>query len=167
MTARVAGPGGGRGEQRKQADVAFNVQASIMIDRPVTEVFAFVANFENHPLWERNFQQVERLPGPDGVGSTYRCVFKVPGRTVSSTLEITEFEPDRRIAFRADQPATARPVGAIGFSAEGARTRVTLEPRPELSGFVKMLQPVMSGYLRKNTEHHLEQLKELLETSQA
>jgi len=35
-----------------------NVEVSTVINRPVTDVFAFVSNFENHPRWEMNFQKV-------------------------------------------------------------------------------------------------------------
>ncbi len=50
-----------------------NVEESIVINRPISEVFAFVANFENHPKWETNFQKVKLLTStPTGVGTTYQ-----------------------------------------------------------------------------------------------
>src|SRR6266568_7699086 len=69
--------------------VAMNVEASTVIDRPLTEVFGYVSDFENHPKWERNFQAVRLLSAGDGVGTTYECVFKLPGQRVTATLEIT------------------------------------------------------------------------------
>ena len=47
-----------------------NVEESIAINRPIAEVFAFTANFENHPKWEPNFQKVKRIAStPSGVGT--------------------------------------------------------------------------------------------------
>jgi uncharacterized protein YndB with AHSA1/START domain len=141
-----------------------DVDASIVISRPIADVFAYVANFENHPQWEKNFRQVRRLSaGDDGVGTKYECVFKVPGQQVTATLEITGYEPERRIGFRADKPAMAKPVGEILFAPEGAGTRVTLRPRPEIGGPMRLIAPLMAGYIRRNNLSHLRLLKERLE----
>ena len=68
---------------------ALDLESSITINRPVADVFAYVANFENHPRWERNFQQVRRLfMTDDGIGTTYECVFKFPGQRVTATPQI-------------------------------------------------------------------------------
>src|SRR5439155_26309555 len=145
--------------------MAIAVEASTVINRPLAEVFAFVSDFENHPKWEKNFLEVERLSGgPDTTGTTYRCVFRFPGQKVTSTLEITEFVPGRRVAFRADKPAMARPVGAILFAPDGDGTRVTLRPRPELRGPMRLMAPLMAGYIRRNNAEHLQNLKDLLES---
>jgi hypothetical protein len=87
-----------------------NVTASTIIHRSIAEVISFVANFENNPQWESNFREVKRLsPAPLGVGTRYECVLEVPGQRVVSTFEITEYDSNRRIAFRGDRPAVAKP----------------------------------------------------------
>lgn len=49
-----------------------DVKVHTVINRPVEDVFAFVANFENHPKWELNFRKVKLLTStPVGVGTTY------------------------------------------------------------------------------------------------
>jgi uncharacterized membrane protein len=142
-----------------------NVEASTVINRPIAEVFAFVANFENHPRWETNFQEVKRVsPDPIGVGTIYQCVLKVPGQRVVSAFEITEYDPNRSIAFRGDKPAQAKPVGRITFEPAGNGTKVTLLPRPELGGIFKLLEPLMAGYIKRNNADHLRTLKHLLES---
>ena len=144
--------------------MASDVDASIVISRPVADVFAYVADFEHHPQWEKNFLRVRRLSGADGgVGTTYECVLKFPGQQVTSTLEITGYEPGRRIGFRADKPAMAKPVGEILFAPEGSGTRVTLRPRPELSGPMRLMAPLMGGYIRRSNVRHLQLLKEQVE----
>jgi uncharacterized membrane protein len=57
-----------------------NVEVSTVINRPIEGVFAFVANFENHPKWEMNFLKVKLLTSTStGVGTTYQCELKLPG----------------------------------------------------------------------------------------
>src|SRR4030095_9032728 len=113
-----------------------NVEESIVINRPIEEVFVFVANFENHPKWESNFQKVKLLTStPSGVGTTYQCELKLPGQTATSKFEITEYEINKKIAFEAEATGPAKPNGSFLFEPVADGTRVTLVPRPEFRGF--------------------------------
>jgi uncharacterized protein YndB with AHSA1/START domain len=141
------------------------VEASEVIQRPVAEVFAYLADFENNPRWEANFLDVKRLsPGPTAEGSAFECILKFPGQRVTSRFEITEFVPDQRIAFRGDKPGSATPVGSIETEPVDANsTRVTLRPRPEMKGLFHLMEPFMSGYIKKSNQRHLATLKQVLE----
>jgi hypothetical protein len=57
----------------------------------------------------------------------------------------------------------AKPVGEILFAPEGAGTRVTLRPRPEVGGPMRLMVPLMAGYIRRSNVSHLQLLKEKLE----
>ena len=141
-----------------------NVQESIVINRPVDEVFAFVANFENHPKWESNFQKVKLLSStPSGVGTTYQCDMKLPGQTATSKFEITEYEVNKKIAFEGEPAGPAKPDGSFLFDAVPGGTKVTLLPRPTFRGLFKLLEPMMAGYVRKQNRDHLNSLKRILE----
>ena len=141
-----------------------NVEESIVINRPIEEVFAFVANFENHPKWESNFQKVKLLASiPTGVGTTYQCELKLPGQTATSKFEITEYEVNKKIAFEAEAAGPAKPNGSFLFEAVPGGTKTTLLPRPEFRGIFKLLEPMMAGYVRKQNQEHLIKLKQILE----
>lgn len=141
-----------------------NVQASTVIHRPIEEVFAFVADFENNPKWEMNFQKVQLLTAkPTGVGTTYQCELKLPGQAATSKFEITEYEANKKIAFEGEAAGPAKPKGSFLFESVAGGTRLTLFPRPEFRGFFKLLEPMMAGYIRKQNEEHLSNLKRLLE----
>ena len=142
-----------------------NVEASTTINRPIAEVFTFVANFENHPKWETNFQNVKLLTStPNGVGTTYQCELKLPGQSATSKFEITEYEINKKIAFVGEAAGPAIPKGSFLFESVGGGTKLTLLPRPEFRGFFKLLEPLMAGYVRKQNEEHIINLKKLLET---
>jgi len=142
-----------------------NVESSTVINRPIAEVFAFVADFENHPKWEMNFQKVKRLAlTPTGVGTTYQCELKLPGQSATSKFEITEYEANKKIAFEGEAAGPAKPKGSFLFESVAGGTKITLLPRPEFRGFFKLLEPMMTGYIRKQNDEHLSNLKHILET---
>jgi hypothetical protein len=79
-------------------------------------------------------------------------------------LRSTEFIPNHRISFRGDQQASAKPVGSITFEPAGGGTRVTRRPRPEMRGVLKLLEPMIAGYIKRSNAKHLHKLRTLLET---
>src|SRR5581483_4869825 len=77
------------------------IEFSIDVQRPVEEVFAYLTDPANLPEWQSG--AVEGRPegsGPPAVGSRFVEVRKFLGRKIESTLEVTEYEPNRRFAFR-------------------------------------------------------------------
>jgi uncharacterized membrane protein len=142
-----------------------NVQVSTVINRPLTDVFAFVSNFENHSKWEMNFQKVRLLTStPNGVGTTYQCELKLPSQSAKSKFEITEYEVNKKIAFEGEAAGPAKPKGSFLFESVPGGTKITLLPRTEFHGFFKLLEPMMAGYIRKQDEEHIGNLKRLLES---
>ena len=83
---------------------------TITIARPVGDVFAFLADAENDNVAARGGR--DRPDRGQGVGTTYHQVVSEPGgRRVDADIEITEFLPDERIAFRTTK-GPVRPTGS-------------------------------------------------------
>src|SRR6266704_4897987 len=82
---------------------------TVIIQRPVEDVFAFLADFENVPKW--NYAAIETRkvsPGPVGVGTTYRQTRSVPSRSEEG-FQVTVFEPPSRLEVQGQLgPFTAR-----------------------------------------------------------
>ena len=56
---------------------------TVTIQRPAEEVFAFLADFENTPMWNYAIEETSKTsPGPVGVGTRYRQTRSVPSRSV-------------------------------------------------------------------------------------
>ena len=63
----------------------------VMIDRPIEEVFAFLADGENDPKFSPRVQQIAKTTeGPPGVGTRYASTVKDAGMTTEREFEITE-----------------------------------------------------------------------------
>ena len=85
-------------------------EASIRIDRTPDEVFAFVADAVNNPLWRKNVVRTEWLDaGTMGVGRRGRQTARVLGREWTVEAEVVEWSPPGSAAWRTVQgPVTVR-----------------------------------------------------------
>jgi uncharacterized protein YndB with AHSA1/START domain len=74
---------------------------SATIARPIEDVFAVLTDPTQSAKWAASAIEAELItPGPPQVGSRRRAVVKGPfGRTMESVMEVTEIEPDRRVAL--------------------------------------------------------------------
>jgi uncharacterized protein YndB with AHSA1/START domain len=110
----------------------------VTIDRPPAAVFGFLADAENDRQWRGGVLSIERVSG-EGVGTRYRQRVAGPGgRRAKADIEITEFEPDRRIGFQTTT-GPVRPSGTYELEESDGGTRVRLTLRAGLSGFKKRL----------------------------
>ena len=100
--------------------------------------------------------------GGQGVGTTYRQVVAGPGgRRIDADLEITEFVPDQRIAFRTTK-GPVRPTGSYDLQAQDGSTELTFRLTVKLSGLKTLMAP-MVGKTMKGEVAALTQLKHVLE----
>lgn len=133
------------------------VDLSQTIDRPVEEVFRFIAtdHVRNHPRWDPNMHLEQVTAGPIGVGTVIRRRYMMGDRQVEGEMEIVEFDPDRAfgVVIR-DGPAEFR--SRITFQPDGdRRTRLTLTLESE--AVVERMDP---GPIQGS----LDRMKELIES---
>ena len=101
-----------------------HAEHSVTVERPIDEVFAFLADGENDPRWRSGVLDIERVAG-EGVGARYRQGVKGPmGRRVAADYEVTEFVPPRALGFR----ATAGPVRPATSSSPPATAPACASP---------------------------------------
>ena len=136
---------------------------SVTIQRPVEDVFAFLADFENVPRWNHAIESTTKTsPGPVGVGSTFRQIRSEPRRSEEG-IEVTAFEPTGRLAIEGEiGPFLAR----VGYRIEpvGGATLLTnlveLEPTSAAS---RLLAPLAGSRIKAAVAANLEELKRILE----
>src|SRR5260370_1589519 len=97
-----------------------------VIERPVSEVFAFISDPENLPRWNYYVIGCMKLDtSPARVGSTYRLVRKSDTRVFS----VTEFKQDRRLVIRFLAPTPSLEV-RVPLESTGSGTRLTDQRGP-------------------------------------
>ena len=142
------------------------IEAETTIQRPRSEVFAYLARAERLPEYVTEFASVAQVsdgaPGP-GTQYSYRMV---RGQT-EGTFQWTEFEPSSRLAWHGPPaktgPGSMEPAGRWELSDEGSGTRVKLVMEPKGGGLFKVLVPLMSMSMRNGNARALERLKQRLE----
>ena len=76
-------------------------EKSIMIDRPIKAVFAFLGDLENQTQWDPELLEVRRTTdGPRGLGTRYTSVRKVMGREMQADIEFVAYEPNTKLTYR-------------------------------------------------------------------
>ena len=78
------------------------LEATILINRPAEDVFAFLNIPENHPKFVPGMLEFKKTsPGPLGqVGATIRGVRQFLGQRMELPYEITEYEPGNRLGMK-------------------------------------------------------------------
>lgn len=137
---------------------------TVTIRRPPSEVFAYLADPANIPNWNYAITSTQQVTsGPVGVGTRLRQTRSIPRPGVEE-LEVTEFVPDRRLAFHGDVgPLT----GTLVYEAEAVPegTRLTNSADLEGRGALRVLAPLARTRVREAVAINLDRLRELLESS--
>src|SRR5215204_89085 len=108
--------------------MAGRFEATVVIDRPIEEVFAFLADGENDPRFSPRVLEIARTTdGPPGVGTVYASTVKDAGVKTRREFELTRFDPPTRIRWKETSTnLVTAPEGGYDLAPEGDGTRVTL-----------------------------------------
>ena len=144
-----------------------SAQRSITINRPISEVFDYVANGENGPKWRSDKIEVKHESGT-GVGAVYKQTVPGPGgRRVQADYEVTAFQAPKHLDFKAIA-GPVRPTGSYVLSTPGeGKTKLTFSLDAKL-GLVKRL--LMGRQVQKSMDSEmasLDKLKKVLEAQPA
>jgi len=137
-------------------------EASVVIDRPVEEVFAYMKEIKNWLQWNAGMLEAEQSSeGSIGVGTTYRGVSQSMGQRMEWTSEVTAYEPDKKVVQRLhsgpmlfDQIFAFEPV-------EGG-IKLTLGGEGETGGFFKLAEPILKRRMQKEMDGNLSTFKGIL-----
>src|SRR4051794_34288274 len=76
-------------------------EVGVTINRPVEDVFAYLGDPRKEPEYSGVTQETHvEGSGPIGVGTRYNQIAKFMGKRLDSLIEITEFEPNRRVTYK-------------------------------------------------------------------
>ena len=140
---------------------------SVVIARPVEDVFAYAGDPANDSSWATVMVESRMTSdGPVEKGSTLVEVLRFLGKRIETECEVTEYEPDSRIAFTMIAGPNKGAHERTFESVEGG-TRVTLLTRGDSSGLFKLADPVLKRMGTRQMAADLAILKELLESDAA
>ena len=138
-------------------------EASVIIDRPIEEVFAFVSDPLTGPQWQSGLFEVRRTtPGSLGIGSQFIAVRKFLGRKLEGNIEITEFDPNRKYVMKS-LTGSVPFQDTYHFESVTEGTRITNSIELYTSGFMGLAEPIIAVNLKRDMESGFTDLKTLLE----
>ena len=141
-----------------------STQFSVEIQRPVNEVFEFVSDPNNLPLWGEGITEVSvDTDNPVQTGTKFIIKNKMGGRTQEFESEVLSFEPDSEYSFKTGSGATGY-ISHRKFDEIGAATRITEQIDGQQSGLAKLVAPLVLGFVKKSHYNSLLKLKEVLES---
>jgi len=138
---------------------------SVVIDRPIEEVFAFLAAGTNDRQFSPRVLELEKTTeGPSGVGAVFVSTVKDAGFKTKREIELTEFEPPTKLrwAERSKNLVTA-PEGGYDLERAGEGTKLTFFNVLEGHGFGKLLEPLAVRGARKDAEAFGQRIKAAVE----
>jgi uncharacterized protein YndB with AHSA1/START domain len=147
--------------------MAGRFDATVVIDRPIEEVFAFLADGTNDPKFSPRVLEIAKTTeGPPGVGTVYASTVKDAGVKTQREFKITEFEPPTRIRWtEVSENLVSVPEGGYDLAPEGTGTRVTIHNAFEGHGVGKLIAPLALRGARKGADDFANSIKRAVEAS--
>ena len=147
--------------------MAGRFEVTTVIDRPIEEVFAFLADGENDPKFSSRVLEMARTTdGPTGVGTVYASTVKDAGVKTKREIEIIEFTPPTRIRWaEVSRNLVTASEGGYDLTPEGSGTRVTLYNVLEGHGFGRLIEGFALRGARKGADDFGKSIKRAVEAS--
>ena len=156
VASAVRGLGKGSGE-------GISVEKGVTIGVPPEQLYSFWRNFENLPRFMSHLKSVTVQDG----GRSHWVANAPAGSEVAWDAELTDDQPNRRVAWRSLEGATVPNEGFVEFKAapagRGSELRVSLKYSPPAGVIGAAVARLFGEEPRQQIEHDLHQLKRLLE----
>ena len=140
-------------------------EATVVIDRPIEQVFDFLADGENDKKFSSRVLEItKKTDGPIRAGTVFASTVKDAGIKTEREFELDVVERPTRIRWRelSKAPVTV-PEGGYDLVAEGTGTKVTLFNQLEGQGLGKFIKGFALRSARKNVDGMVQSIKTVIE----
>ncbi len=140
-----------------------SLSSTIVINKPVDKVFAYVIAVENHTAWQAGIKAAKVTPaGPIAVGSTYSYTTEVMGRKYESQMQVSAFELNKKWAVKTiGVPRSVETVYL--FEAAGNGTKLTLSMDVPAGAYPAAAEGAIKQQMQKTLEDQGKRIKQLVE----
>jgi carbon monoxide dehydrogenase subunit G len=139
------------------------LELGTLIDRPMKDVFAFVADPNNMPQWNSAVVSIQQVtPGAVGFGTRFKTTGEILGRRVDGEMQVTAYEPESRCGFQMNAGPMQVNI-ALTLKSAGTGTSLSLDAQGNPAGVLKLAEGVLAGQVKAMMERNLARLKAVLE----
>jgi len=145
--------------------IKMDVEQSIVINLPAEKISAYVTDVDNLVEWSGAVIAVRKTStGAMHVGETFRSTIRFLGRWRDVIFEVVEFEPGDSLTLKSISGAAPCLFCYRFMPVESGETNVSLEAVIHVaSGILGLAEPVLARAIRRQLDHDLLTLKDLLE----
>src|SRR5205814_2032713 len=142
---------------------AVDIQKTITVAAPLEDVFEFWSAYENFPRFMANVRDVRHTGRP---GCSHWTVSGPAGSTIEFDALLTEFIPNRIIAWKTAEGAAVGHAGIVRFDRDGDGTRVHIRMsyNPPAGGIGHAAAWLFGADPKTQMDADLARMKTLLET---
>jgi uncharacterized protein YndB with AHSA1/START domain len=147
--------------------MAHEISGSAVVDRPIEEVFAYLAEGTHDPEFSPRVQTIRKTTdGPPGVGTTFESTVKDAGMKTARVFEYTRFEAPTALRWteRSKNMVTVPDGGYDLERLDDRQTRVTVRNTFEGHGFGKVIVGFAASAARKDAPKFAERIKAAVES---
>ncbi len=137
------------------------LEISVHVNRPVAEVFKYLNDPTKMPEWNSTIEEATASETPIKVGTRIRARVRMLGRKIEGTAEVVEYEPNKRVVLKGDEPFPLKSI--YTYQAENGGTRLVFATEGEPGGFFKLGEPILARIMKKQFQAQFDTAKELLE----
>ncbi|GAB3905717.1 SRPBCC family protein [Kibdelosporangium lantanae] len=143
-------------------------EATVEIDRPVSEVFTYLAEGTNDPKFSPRVLAITKTPdGPTAVGTVFTSTVKDAGMKSHREIRITELEPGARIRWTETSKniVTSKEGGYDFVALDEGRTRLRIFNELEGHGLGKLIVGFALSQARKDAPAFGQRIKTAVEAA--
>lgn len=140
-------------------------EASVVIQRPLEEVFAYMDDVSHEPEWQPQLVEVEQTPpGPTREGTRRRYVTEFLGKRLENTYVVVGYEPNRRVVLQTTPDSVLDASSEIRWDEVDGGTRVSMMVDGKATGALRFVpDALLEATFEKEVRSALARLKERLE----
>ena len=140
----------------------FTVEESIVINRPIEQVFAYVTNPNNITKWRPDVLAINGAGGSVVAGDKFDELVKFMGRK-TFTMQVVEYQPNQREVIQAVSGPGVKPTQTFQFESRDGGTQLSITAHVRTYGLFRLIEPMMPAMFSKTWSQYLINLKHILE----
>jgi uncharacterized membrane protein len=137
------------------------ISNEVIVARPLTEVFAYVADLNNYSEWASGVLDVH--PDETDMGA-FVLTRRLSGRTLRSRFKVIELVPNERIVLQGESAGVPWR-STLSFDDRGDQTGVRGALELRMDGLTRLASPLLSRMVARSNRADLEGLKQSLEAA--
>ncbi|MDQ0271809.1 SRPBCC family protein [Cytobacillus purgationiresistens] len=139
-------------------------RSSVMINKPLDEVFEYMLNVDNiHEIMPIVAKREQETEGQIGKGTRFLETRSIRGKNITSTIEVLAFEQNRTFTTKSDSSGLIVEY-KYDFHEIEEGTQVELEANLQTTGLrMKLTKPLLVKMIKREDGNQLTNLKDMLE----